>query len=41
MKEKTDLQIFKCLHKLAEMGYSKEQVKTLILRKLETLKFPQ
>lgn len=41
MKEETDLQIFKCLHELAEMGYSKEQVKTLILRKLETLKFPQ
>ncbi len=41
MKEETDLQIFKCLHELAEMGYLKEQVKTLILRKLETLKFPQ
>ena len=41
MKEETDLQIIKCLHELAEMGYSREQTKSLILRKLETLKFPQ
>ena len=41
MKEETDLQILKCLHELAEMGYSREQTKSLILRKVETLKFPQ
>lgn len=33
MKEETDLQIIKCLHELAEMGYSREQTKSLILRK--------
>ena len=35
MKEETDLQIIKCLHELAEMGYSREQTKSLILRKLD------
>lgn len=41
MKEETDLQIVKCLRELVEMGYSREQIKFLILRKIETLKFLQ